>query len=254
VGRFELADGGTIFLDEIGELPAETQVALLRVLQEREFQRVGGNETIRVDVRVVAATNRNVKAAIADGSFRSDLFYRLNVFPIELPPLRERNQDIPDLVAHFLRLYAAGTGKPVRSVDAKMLETLQSYTWPGNVRELQNVVERWAIVSASSDVPVSQTWFAREVLQGTATNHEQAPDGTVNFREYLATVERNLIGRAMTAARGNQSEAARRLGLSRGSLLERLRKYGSLVEVGGAMEYRPQGGREGCPRTRLVCR
>jgi transcriptional regulator with GAF, ATPase, and Fis domain len=229
LGRFELAEGGTIFLDEIGDLPAETQISLLRVLQEREFERVGGNQPIRADVRVIAATHRDLPAAIAEGSFRSDLFYRLNVFPIEVPPLRERASDVPLLIEHFLRLLKSKLQREVRGLDDKTLEMMRSYSWPGNVRELQNVIERWAIVSGSSDVVIDESWFAPEVAPAKAADREQAPDGTINFRKYLERVERNLIGRAMTAASGNQSEAARRLGLSRGSLLERLRKYGSKI-------------------------
>ena len=229
LGRFELAEGSTIFLDEIGDLPAETQISLLRVLQEREFERVGGNQPIRADVRVIAATHRDLPAAIAEGSFRSDLFYRLNVFPIEVPPLRERASDIPLLVEHFLRMLKSKLQREVRGLDEKALEMMRSYSWPGNVRELQNVIERWAIVSGSSDVVIDESWFAPEVAPAEAADRKQAPDGTINFREYLERVERNLIGRAMTAAFGNQSEAARRLGLSRGSLLERLRKYGSKI-------------------------
>jgi len=226
LGRFELAEGGTIFLDEIGDLPAETQIALLRVLQEREFERVGGNEPIRADVRVIAATHRDLRTAIAEGSFRADLFYRLNVFPLHVPPLRERSSDIPLLVEHFLRAQKGKLGREVRGPDERTLEMMRTHSWPGNVRELQNVVERW-VVSGSSDVSIQESWFAREETQAAAVDREQAPDGAVNLREFLETVERGLIGRAMTAAGGNQSEAARRLGLSRGSLLERLKKYAS---------------------------
>ena len=146
LGRFELAEGGTIFLDEVGELPAETQIALLRVLQEHEFERVGGTGSIRTDVRVIAATNRDLQAAIAAGTFRSDLFYRLNVFPIEVPSLRERREDIPVLVEYFIDRYARKAGKSIRGVNKKSLELLQSYPWPGNIRELQNVIERSVIV------------------------------------------------------------------------------------------------------------
>src|ERR1700751_2955306 len=138
LGRFELAEGGTIFLDEIGELPAETQIALLRVLQEGEFERVGGGPSIHVDVRVIAATNRDLKAAVANGTFREDLFYRLNVFPILVPPLRERKKDILMLVEYFVQRYAAKAGKTIRSIDKKTADVLQSYDWPGNIRELQN--------------------------------------------------------------------------------------------------------------------
>ncbi len=229
LGRFELAEGGTIFLDEIGDLPAETQIALLRILQEREFERVGGNQPIRADVRVIAATHCDLRAATAAGSFRNDLYYRLNVFPIHVPPLRERPSDIPLLIEHFLRIQSSKLARGIRGVDEKTLEIMRSYSWPGNVRELQNAIERWAIVSRTAGVLINESWFPREVPPAVTVDHEQAADGTVNFRGYLETVERNLIGRAMMAAGGNQSDAARRLGLSRGSLLERLRKYGRSV-------------------------
>src|SRR5476649_2225344 len=140
LGRFELADGGTIFLDEIGELASDTQVALLRVLQEREFERVGGQQPIRVDVRVVAATNRDLTQAVADGVFREDLFYRLNVIPVEMPPLRQRQEDIAVLLAHFVNRYARKAGKTIRRVSKRTLDLLKAYPWPGNVRELQNVI------------------------------------------------------------------------------------------------------------------
>jgi len=161
LGRFELAEGGTIFLDEIGELPSETQNALLRVLQEREFERVGGARSIRADVRVIAATNRNLKAAIAARTFREDLFYRLAVFPIEIPPLRERREDIPMLVRYFIDRYARKAGKRIRSVSNKTLELLQSYPWPGNIRELQNVIERSVIVCDTENFSVDESWLSR---------------------------------------------------------------------------------------------
>src|ERR1700675_2496723 len=159
LGRFELADGGTIFLDEVGELLPDTQVALLRVLQEREFERVGGGRPIRVDVRVVAATNRDLKTAVANGTFRADLFYRLNVFPIEVPPLRERKDDILMLVEYFVQRYATRAGKHVRSIDKKTLDLLQSYDWPGNIRELQNVIERSLILSSGDVLSVDEMWL-----------------------------------------------------------------------------------------------
>jgi len=226
-GRFELAEGGTIFLDEVGDLPAETQIALLRVLQEREFERVGGNQPIRVDVRVIAATNRDLPAAIAAGSFRSDLFYRLNVFPIEVPPLRERREDIPPLVDHFIQLHADRAGKKMRAVDEKTLEMLRTYSWPGNIRELQNVIERWVIVSDTEVLSTDESWLPRETVQTGAGASAQL-DRKLSLRDHVEAVERKLIGRVMTAVGGNQSEAARRLGLSRGSLIERLKKYGPI--------------------------
>jgi transcriptional regulator with GAF, ATPase, and Fis domain len=162
LGRFELAEGGTIFLDEVGDLPLETQIALLRVLQEREFERVGGTEVLRADVRVIAATNRDLHSAIAAGSFRSDLFYRLNVFPIELPPLRERKEDIPILVNYFVNRYAQRAGKKIDSIRKKSLEALQEYSWPGNVRELQNVIERSLIIVDTNEFSVDKNWFSHE--------------------------------------------------------------------------------------------
>jgi PAS domain S-box-containing protein len=159
-GRFELAEKGTIFLDEVGELPEETQIALLRVLQERQFERIGGTGTIRADVRVIAATNRDLESAIEAGTFRGDLFYRLNVFPIELPPLRKRNEDIPLLIAYFLNRYARKAGRHFTVVDKKSLDLLQSYAWPGNIRELQNVIERSVIVSESQTFSVDESWLS----------------------------------------------------------------------------------------------
>ncbi|HVN32119.1 MAG TPA: sigma-54 dependent transcriptional regulator [Thermoanaerobaculaceae bacterium] len=228
VGRFELADGGTIFLDEIGDLPVETQISLLRVLQERELERVGGNQTIRVDTRVIAATNRDLEASVASGSFRRDLFYRLNVFPIRVPPLRERKEDIPLLVQHFLRTLALRSGHEIRSVDARTMELLQRYSWPGNVRELQNVIERWAIVCDSEEISMDESWLPREPPPGPA-DPAPSPGLPLNLRDYIQSVEREIIGKTLSAAGGNQSEAARRLGVSRGSLIERLKKYGPLT-------------------------
>ena len=164
LGRFELAEGGTIFLDEIGDLPAETQVALLRVLQEREFERVGGRGPIAADVRVIAATNRDLAAAMSAGAFRSDLFYRLNVFPLQVPPLRERKEDIPLLVEYFVHRFASKAGKKIRVVSKRTLQLLQSYPWPGNIRELQNVIERSVIVSAGESLIVDERWLSGQSL------------------------------------------------------------------------------------------
>jgi transcriptional regulator with GAF, ATPase, and Fis domain len=161
LGRFELAEGGTIFLDEVGELPIDTQIALLRVLQEREFWRVGGTRSIQANVRVIAATNRNLQSAIVAGNFRRDLFYRLNVFPIEMPPLRERRGDIPALVDYFVDRYAKKLGKRICGVNRNTMELLQSYRWPGNIRELQNVIERSVIVCETEDLSVDETWLSR---------------------------------------------------------------------------------------------
>src|SRR5262249_7018155 len=160
------AEGGSLFLDEIGDLPAETQVALLRVLQEHEFERVGGTRVMRADVRVIAATNRDLPAAVSAGTFRSDLFYRLNGFPLELPPLRARQQDIPLLVESFLDRYASKAGKKIRGINKKTLELLQAYRWPGNIRELQNVIERSVIVCETETFSVDESWLAQKSAPG----------------------------------------------------------------------------------------
>src|SRR5436309_61274 len=181
LGRFELAEGGTLFLDEVGDLPLETQIALLRVLQEREFERVGGTEMLQCDVRVIAATNRDLHSAIAAGSFRSDLYYRLNVFPIELPPLRERKEDIPILVNYFVNRYAQRGGKKLDTIRKKSIEALQEYSWPGNVRELQNVIERSLIIVDTNEFSVDKNWLSHEFqssrrigpASGISTEQEQ---------------------------------------------------------------------------------
>jgi transcriptional regulator with GAF, ATPase, and Fis domain len=165
LGRFELANGGTIFLDEIGELPADIQVALLRVLQEREFERVGGTQSVQVDVRVVAATNRDLRAAIASGTFREDLFYRLNVFPIQMPPLRERKDDILTLLEYFVQRFGRKLGKTFSRIDKRTVELFRSYDWPGNVRELQNVVERSVIVSPEDVFCVDEAWLCTDAAK-----------------------------------------------------------------------------------------
>src|SRR6201993_1413307 len=170
LGRFESADGGTIFLDEIGELPQETQISLLRVLQEREFERVGGNHSIRVDVRVLAATNRDLSASVDEGAFRKDLFYRLNVFPIEVPSLRERADDIPLLLEYLVDRYAKRVGKKITKISKKALDVLQGYYWPGNIRELQNVIERAVVVSEGETFSIDESWLARKRRQASNGN------------------------------------------------------------------------------------
>src|SRR5882762_1353748 len=177
LGRFELANGGTIFLDEVGELPAETQIALLRVSQEHEFERVGGTGSIRTNVRVIAATNRDLQVAISTGSFRSDLFYRLNVFPIEIPALRERREDIPLLVEYFIDRYARKAGKNIRGVNKRSLELLQSYPWPGNIRELQNVVERSVILCESDIFSIDESWLPLPLPATESNRHIEAAAG-----------------------------------------------------------------------------
>jgi formate hydrogenlyase transcriptional activator len=209
LGRFELADGGTLFLDEVGELPAETQVALLRVLQEREFHRMGGNHPIRTDVRVITATNRDLPAAIADGTFRSDLYYRIHVFPIEMPALRERKQDIRLLVEYFIDRYSSKSGKKIRRIDKKSLDLLQSYPWPGNIRELQNVIERSVIVCDTEDFYVDESWLAHE-------RHPSRP-----LADELVTQEKEIIEAALAQTSGRVSGpagAAARLGMPASTL------------------------------------
>jgi transcriptional regulator with GAF, ATPase, and Fis domain len=175
LGRFELANGGTLFLDEVGELPAETQIALLRVLQEHEFERVGGSRPIRADVRVIAATNRDLQAAIRTGYFRSDLYYRLNVFPIEIPSLRERREDIPLLVEYFIDRYAQRAGKNITCVSNKTLELLQSHRWPGNIRELQNVIERSVILCETETFSIDENWLPRQSCSAEVNSHTERP-------------------------------------------------------------------------------
>jgi PAS domain S-box-containing protein len=215
LGRFELAEGGTIFLDEVGELPAATQIALLRVLQEHEFERVGGSGSIRTDVRVIAATNRDLEAAIAAGTFRSDLFYRLNVFPIEVPPLRERREDIPVLVEYFIDRYATKAGKSIRGVNKKSLELLQSYPWPGNIRELQNVIERSVIVCDTENFSVDESWLSRRPPETDASRE-------IGLSKKLPSQEKAIIEAALTECGGQvsgPSGAAAKLGIP-GSTLE----------------------------------
>jgi transcriptional regulator with GAF, ATPase, and Fis domain len=164
LGRFELADGGTIFLDEVGELPLETQIALLRVLQQHEFERVGGTRSIHANVRVIAATNRNLQAAIREGTFRSDLFYRLDIFPIVIPPLRERREDVPVLVEYFVARCARNLGKNIQRITKQSLDLLRSYHWPGNIRELQNVLDRSVIMCETETLSVDKVWLAEQSL------------------------------------------------------------------------------------------
>jgi len=219
LGRFELAEGGTIFLDEVGELPAETQIALLRVLQEHEFGRVGGTGSIRTNVRVIAATNRDLEAAIVAGTFRSDLFYRLNVFPIEVPSLRERKEDIPVLVEYFIDRYASKAGKSIRGVNKKSLELLQSYPWPGNVRELQNVIERSVIVCDTENFSVDESWLSRQPLASE-------PKTQLELARKPAAKEKEIIEAALRESGGRvygPSGAASKLGIPRSTLESKIR-------------------------------
>jgi formate hydrogenlyase transcriptional activator len=221
LGRFELADGGTIFLDEIGDLPAETQIGLLRVLQEREIERVGGSQSISVDVRVLAATNRDLKAAMAAGTFRQDLFYRLNVFPIQIPSLRERMDDIPLLVTYLVERYAKKAGKKIRNIQKETLELFQAYDWPGNIRELQNVIQRAIVLCDSETFSVDETWLKPE---GHRLLGSVVPLGAT-----LAEHEKEIIEAALADCRGQVSGptgAAAKLGLPRQTLESKITALG----------------------------
>jgi formate hydrogenlyase transcriptional activator len=218
LGRFEAADGGTLFLDEIGDLPMETQIALLRVLQEREFERVGSNQPILVDVRLIAATNRDLSAAVAAGTFRQDLFYRLNVFPIAVPSLRERAEDIPLLLEYFVARFAKGTSKNIRQISKDTLEILRTYSWPGNIRELQNVVERAVILCETDTFVVDESWLKRE--PGKFPGAHQGLSA-------LADREVEMIEAALAESHGRisgPSGAAAKLGIPRQTLESKIRR------------------------------
>jgi len=218
LGRFELAEGGTLFLDEVGDLPAETQIALLRVLQERQLERIGGNQCITVDVRIIAATNRDLKAAIDTGTFRSDLFYRLNVFPIDVPPLRDRKEDIPMLVEYLTERYACKIGKKIKNIDKGTLKIFQAYHWPGNIRELQNVIERAVILCDDETFSVDEVWVHHEPSRTSEASKRLGPLG--------ADQEKDLIESALAESRGRvagPSGAAAKLGIPRSTLETKIR-------------------------------
>ncbi|MEA3004887.1 MAG: formate hydrogenlyase transcriptional activator, partial [Acidobacteriaceae bacterium] len=218
-GRFELAHSGTIFLDEVGDLPAETQITLLRVLQERQFERVGGNRVLSTDVRVIAATNRDLTAAIATGTFRSDLFYRLNVFPFEVPPLRKRKEDIPMLVEYFVKRYAEKAGKQIRKIDMNTLELCQSYPWPGNIRELQNIVERSVILTSGDTFWIEKPWLA-----SPEPVRQELPSP---LPDTLQNQEREMIETALAECKGKVAGpegAAAKLGIPRSTLDSKIKQ------------------------------
>src|SRR5438552_1367105 len=221
LGRFESADGGTIFLDEVGDLPPETQVALLRVLQEREFERVGGSQTVSVDVRVLAATNRDLSAAVAEGTFRQDLFYRLNIFPIQIPALRERVSDISLLVGYLIDRYAQKAAKKIRNINKKTLDLFQAYDWPGNIRELQNVIERAVILCDGETFSVDEAWLTRATPKVAVASALLPTD--------LAEREKAMIESALREAEGlvsGPTGAATKLGVPRQTLESKIRKLG----------------------------
>jgi formate hydrogenlyase transcriptional activator len=220
VGRFEAADGGTLFLDEVGDLPMETQIALLRVLQEKEFERVGSNHPIPVNVRVIAATNRDLEAAVADGSFRRDLFYRLNVIPIAVPPLRERVDDIPLLVEYFVGRFAKGACKNIRYIGKHTLEQLKNYRWAGNIRELQNVVERAVVLCETDSFIVDESWLKCEPAESIWSH---------DTRSALVDGEVEMIEAALAETHGRisgPSGAASKLGIPRQTLESKIRRLG----------------------------
>jgi transcriptional regulator with GAF, ATPase, and Fis domain len=219
LGRFELADGGTIFLDEVGELLPDTQVALLRVLQEREFDRVGGGRPIRVDVRVIAATNRDLKTAVANGTFRADLFYRLNVFPVEVPPLRERKDDIPLLVRHFTQQFARRLNKGIDTISSATMDALRRYHWPGNIRELQNVIERSVILCETEIFSIDESWLPQQQVL-------TEPRNQIELSRRLQTEEMDMIEAALKESGGRvfgPTGAAAKLGIARSTLESKIR-------------------------------
>ncbi len=224
-GKFELADKGTLFLDEIGDVPAPIQVKLLRVIQEREFERLGGTKTHKVDVRLLAATNRDLRAALEEGTFREDLYYRLNVVPIDIPPLREHKEDIPELVKHFVERFAAGNDRDIRGVTPAALKMLIDYHWPGNVRQLENTIERAVALSSGT---TGNMIDVADIHLDTAKSKAVVPTGNAFLPEgmTLEQWEDEMIREALRRANGNKSQAARLLGLSRNALRYRLGKLG----------------------------
>jgi two-component system response regulator HydG len=241
LGRFELADGGTLFLDEIGEISPAVQTKLLRVLQEKELQRVGGEETLRVDVRVVSATNRDLRAEVARGAFREDLFYRLHSVPLHLPPLRERPGDVVELAGFFLRKHGPRVNRQVRGFTDEALRALQRYEWPGNVRELENAIEQALVFCEAEEIGASD--LPAFVDRGRAADVLTLPGtDSIDLNAVLEDLERQLIVRAYEKARGVKTETARLLGIKTSGLYYKLEKYG-LLKPGDKAEREPEGGR-----------
>lgn len=228
IGRFELAHKGTLLLDEVGDLGAEAQAKLLRAIEAKEIERVGGGKPIKVDVRIVAATNRDLPQAVQEGGFREDLFFRLNVIPVTLPPLREHREDVPALVQHFAALHRVRSAQPAPTWSEDAVETLGGYAWPGNVRELQNIVERLAILHGGSRVTAANVTavLPRSPLRPTPMGTPVQLPSDQPLSDALDTYERDLITRALAAADGNVAEAARRLRTDRPNLYRRMRRLG----------------------------
>jgi transcriptional regulator with PAS, ATPase and Fis domain len=220
-GKFELADKGTLFLDEIGDVPPAIQVKLLRVLQDREFERLGGTKTHKVDVRLVAATNRDLRAALEEGTFREDLYYRLNVVAIDIPPLRDHKEDVPALANFFLERYARESAKPITAITPEAMKRLMEYHWPGNVRELQNIIERGVTLSAGTALAAADIYLDDPAARTPSSTPHVLPPGMT-----LEQWEDETIREALRRAGGNKSQAARALGLSRNALRYRLSKLG----------------------------
>jgi len=225
-GKFELAAGGTIFLDEVGDLPLDTQVNLLRVLQEKEFDRVGGERTLMADVRVVAATNKVLKEMVDEGSFREDLYYRLDVIPIRLPPLRDRREDIPLLVDHFLTKKCREINLPLRRLTPEAIEVMCNYPWPGNVRELENIVERTVVLVDSVEVGPNDVPLSHEGMRTSTASPSADSDGPFPLNDQLESLEKELIAQAMEEAGGVKTRAAELLGIKTSALYYKLDKYG----------------------------
>ncbi|NLI82334.1 MAG: sigma-54-dependent Fis family transcriptional regulator [Deltaproteobacteria bacterium] len=224
-GRFEMADKGTIFLDEIGEMSPKLQVKLLRFLQETKFERIGGSRTIQVDVRIIAATNKNLEKAVAAGEFREDLFYRLNVIPIQVPPLRDREGDCPLLVRHFLKQHCLKKEIPLKRISQEALESLENYAWPGNVRELENVIERLVILTEGEEIGLEDLPSRmRPERQPTPRTPVEIGESGINLKDYLEELENRLILDALKKAGGVKNKAAKLLGLNRTTLIEKMKK------------------------------
>ncbi len=224
-GKFEIADGGTIFLDEIGEVPVSIQVKLLRVLQSREFERVGGNQTIKVDIRIIAATNRDLTQAIAEGRFRTDLYYRLNVVPIAVPPLRERITDISILVEHFVKKFSEENGRPVLKISKEAMDAFIKYNWPGNVRELENIIERIVILSKENTLTVADLPPHLVPKENQLEQLSVPSVGKNKMTEVVDYIEHKMIEEALKITNGQQTQAAEILGINRGSLIYKMKKF-----------------------------